>query len=51
MFGAIKLEPLRLSKRQHLADLGNERWNLGRYKGHANEGTGMIIKRKEIEQA
>ena len=54
MFGAIKPESLRLSKRQHLADFfswGTKDGTWDGYKGHANEGTGTTMKRKDIEQA
>ena len=54
MFGAIKSESLRLSKRQHLADFfswGTKHGIRDGKKGPTKKGIGTIIKRKDIEPA
>ena len=54
MFGAVKPESLRLSKRQHLADFfsrGTKHGIWDETKGPTKKGIGTIIKRKDIEPA
>ena len=50
MFGAIKPESLRLSKRQHVADFSLWETKDGTWddaKGSINEGIGTIIERRK----